>query len=365
MGPGRKLVLAFASFASGALFCGVGAAQVTYSAIDKATVRVFAAHEVTTRDVTTKSGRSYRLAVPESVHGSGVRVAPDGLILTAYHVVEHASFVAVMGPADAHARPASVVFADQRHDYAFVYAGGPPSDAVSLPAVAPSVPVRSTVYAVGYPLDADRKQPQSNRGIIAGALRDGSLQLDIAVNPGNSGGPVTDEHEALLGIVVARGDPRKGVEGIGVAVPLDPILEGYRTLGAAGGPLERARRRVARWGDAGWAKADLVAAITSRESVLGMVREATARIAGGPGEDAPVIGPRLEDALARTQRSDADVLVLAAAFAWNGAAVARDLGRDDYPKRLRLARTLCEAAVRLDTGVRARSPFVATVLDAE
>src|SRR5262249_53314500 len=88
-----------------------------------------------------------------------------------------------------------------------------------------------TVYVVGYPLDASRTRPQSQQGIVSGALPDGSLQLGVALNPGNSGGPVVDDKERFLGIAVARADPRAGAQGIGVAIPAEQIAPGYRRIG--------------------------------------------------------------------------------------------------------------------------------------
>src|SRR5690606_25310334 len=96
--------------------------------------------------------------------------------------------------------------------------------------------VRSTIFAVGYPLDATRKQPQSARGIIAGFLDDGTVQLDIALNPGNSGGPIIDELDAVVGMAIARGDVEQGVQGIGFAVPVQllqaALVEAKRRLAA-------------------------------------------------------------------------------------------------------------------------------------
>jgi len=337
--------------------------EVKYSRIDRATVRVFSIRGVDIMSLTTKSGHSYRLAVPDVGHGSGIRISRDGLILTAYHVVEKARFVAVRSPGEERARPARVVYANKEHDYAFVSVPGTSDDIVPLPDKAPDLAVRQPVFAVGYPLDADRDRPQSNRGIVAGVLRDGSLQLDIAVNWGNSGGPIMDEHEALLGIVVARGDPRKGIEGIGVAVPLERILDGYRHLPKTG--RTSARAAFEDTSDPSWMIAALVASVTQRKSVLGIVQEATAVLTTTEGDaDGAVILPKLNAAIRATNGQDADVLALAAAYQWNAAAVAKDLGKD-YRERYRRALALVEKADKLDPTLKKRSKFVAALLDDE
>ncbi|MBK7775669.1 MAG: serine protease [Sandaracinaceae bacterium] len=79
---------------------------------------------------------------------------------------------------------------------------------------------RQPVFTVGYPLDASRRQAQSSRGIVGGVRDDGQVQLDMDVNPGNSGGPVIDEADQVVGMLVARGDVASGVQGVAVAVPL-------------------------------------------------------------------------------------------------------------------------------------------------
>lgn len=60
------------------------------------------------------------------------------------------------------------------------------------------------------------------------------------LNPGNSGGPVIDESGQLLGVAIAGSDPRRGAQGIGVAVRLEQIRQ---SLGAVRqGRLRPARR---------------------------------------------------------------------------------------------------------------------------
>lgn len=219
-------------------------ASVSYGRIDNATVRVFAVQSV---DVATAQGRyvSRTIALPEAGHGTGVVVDPRGVILTAAHVIEGARHVAVRLPGDGGVFPAVVIRRNQQLDFAFllIKPNGRLGNYLALPEQAVPLTVRQTVDAIGYPLDANRSQPQSTRGIISGALDDSRLQLGISVNPGNSGGPLVNEREELVGMVVARGDPREGVQGIGVAVPIAPIRAEY-ALALQRGEMHEAHRAL-------------------------------------------------------------------------------------------------------------------------
>ncbi|MCB9616949.1 MAG: trypsin-like peptidase domain-containing protein [Sandaracinus sp.] len=201
---------------------------VAYGTVDAATVRIFAVGDVRAARV---RGRLYPrvLALPEVGHGSGVIVDPRGVVVTAAHVVEGAHHVAVRLPGATEVLAARVVHRDRELDFALllVLAESPFPAVVPLPEEAPTLTVRQTVDAIGYPLDASRENPQSTRGIVSAATEDGQLQLGISVNPGNSGGPLVDEDEHLVGIVVARGDPSRGVQGIGFGVPVAPIRRAY------------------------------------------------------------------------------------------------------------------------------------------
>jgi len=193
------------------------AAAETSSPIDASTVRVFTVGTVGVHQIELAGGQAVSIARATAGHGSGF-VADDGLIVTAQHVVEGARHVVVRLPGEGGFFPARVVFEDKARDIAVLAVEGalPPALAMSAEAAR----VRSTVFAVGYPVDATRKQPQSARGIIAGYLDDGTVQLDMALNPGSSGGPIVNEQDEIVGMAMARGAVDEGVQGIGYAVPV-------------------------------------------------------------------------------------------------------------------------------------------------
>jgi S1-C subfamily serine protease len=346
------------------------AAGVTldYSVIDRSTVRVFSVHGVGTAAIPTSRGARRLLALPESSHGSGLLVSADGLIVTARHVVRDGNLLAVWVPGHERAFEAHVVHVDETWDLAVLAIQGTFTDFVPIRALGRALHVREQVHAIGYPLDARRTDPQSAQGIVAGVLPSGELQLDIGVNPGNSGGPLIDADEHVVGIVVARGDVEQGVQSIGVAVPVDPIATLLATLTPDSGPVATARLGLLN--DAHSAEVAELVQILVRVRGAELYRDVERALEGsGTGE-----------VLARLRRfadsaTDAETIALLAAYFWDaaalvlerngGALLASELGagadRDLASDLLRRSVRLCFEARRRDATIITRSPFVAWV----
>jgi hypothetical protein len=331
--------------------------DLKYTGLDDATVRVFAFTGVEVERARSASGRSYVLAVPQVGHGTGLQVSRDGVILTAKHVVEGAAILAVQFPSEDRAVAARVAYADEDHDHAFLVVSGSHKSFVPIPARKPKLAVRQTVYVIGYPLDATRKRPQSQAGIVSGVLPDGSLQLGVALNPGNSGGPVVDAQERLIGIAVAGADPKAGAQGIGVAVPVEHILAGYA---AAQKNLGGARQDLARDSKKLKADADLLSSILTDEDA----DTAWSVLAGrkGEGRSRKTLDELVDASLRAAGSPSADLLALAAANEWNAAAASVDRG-EPHGGRLARAKALAERARGVDSRIVERSPFVAFALD--
>jgi S1-C subfamily serine protease len=339
-----------------------------YSVIDRSTVRVFSVHGVGTVAIPTSRGARRLLALPESSHGSGLLVSADGLVVTARHVVRDGNLLAVWVPGHERAFEAHVVHVDETWDLAVLAIQGTFTDFVPIGALGRALHVREQVHAIGYPLDASRTDPQSAQGIVAGVLPSGELQLDIGVNPGNSGGPLIDADEHVVGIVVARGDVEQGVQSIGVAVPVDPIARLLATLTPDSGPVATARLGLLN--DAHSAEVAELVQILVRVQGAELYRDVERALEGrGTGE-----------VLARLRRfadgaTDAETIALLAAYFWDaaalvlerngGALLASELGpgadRDLADDLLRRAVHLCFEARRRDPTIAARSPFVAWV----
>jgi S1-C subfamily serine protease len=334
-------------------------ADIAYSDLDSATVRVFVFSGIDAAQGVAASGTRYVVGRPRAGHGSGLLVSQDGSILTARHVVENARFIAVQFPGEEHAVPARVAYIDKELDHAFLVVEGKRKAFLGLPATGPKLSVRETVYVVGYPLDASRAHAQSQQGIISGVLKDGSLQLGIALNPGNSGGPVVDSQEHLIGIAVARADPAAGAQGIGVAVPVEQILPSYQKL-LGSKELILAQKELGVDRERRQAFADVLATLLTADD------SDTAWVALGGKKDAPTSSAKLDAMLEKAWKTgkgpSADVLMLDAAQRWN-TGVVRAERKTESAEALEQARKLVKRADELEPGLAKQSSFVSFVLE--
>jgi S1-C subfamily serine protease len=334
-------------------------ADIAYSDLDSATVRVFVFSGVEAVQVRGASRKAYVVARPRAGHGSGLLVSKDGLILTARHVVENTRFIAVQFPGEERAVPARIAYADKERDHAFLVVEGTRKAFVEFPATGPKLTVRETVFVAGYPLDASRTHAQSQQGIISGVLADGSLQLGIALNPGNSGGPVVDAEEHLIGIAVARADPAAGAQGIGVAVPVEQILPSYKQL-LGSKDLVAAQKQLGTDRERQQAFANVLGTLLTADDTD------TAWRALGGDKDAQAASAKLESALEDAWKAgkgpSADLLTLFAAHRWN-AGVVRTERAGSGASTLAQARELVTKANGLDSELAKQSSFVSFVLE--
>lgn len=204
---------------------------------------------------------SEMIAVPLVSHGTGVVIDPTGVILTARHVVERNLLLAVWKPGSSEPLVATVAH-QAEEDYALLVVPGESPDFLPLPAAdaAPAASTRMRVFAFGYPEDLFEEFPAATEGIISRQSVTGLYQISAAVNPGNSGGPLVDEHDRLLGVVILR---RRDAEGMGYALPIETVAAAYPAIRDSG-VLEEARQRVT---SADWTVQAELAAMNARWAV--------------------------------------------------------------------------------------------------
>lgn len=165
-------------------------------------------------------------AVPVHGQGSGFIVGKDGIILTNAHVVRDANEVMVK-------------LNDRREYKAKVLGSDPSTDvavlkikATDLPTVSIGNPsqlgVGDYVLAIGSPFGFEHS---ATAGIVSAKGRSlpgdsyvPFIQTDVAVNPGNSGGPLFDTNGNVVGINSQIYSQTGGYQGLSFAIPIDVAL---------------------------------------------------------------------------------------------------------------------------------------------
>lgn len=172
--------------------------------------------------------------------GSGVIINDRGDILTALHVVSGAQTIQLIF-ADGTQANAKVAVKQPENDIAVLQADKLPAQVVPAVLGNPNaMRVGDEAYAVGNPFGL---YSSMTAGVISGFNRtfqppngspklQGLIQIDAAVNPGNSGGPLLNRYGQVIGIVEGLVNPtdQSFFVGIGFAVPIN--MAG----GAAGSP---------------------------------------------------------------------------------------------------------------------------------
>jgi len=170
------------------------------------------------------------ISTADGTLGSGVVIDSAGDILTCLHLVARATAIEVTF-ADGTTSSAQITSTQPANDIAVLQADNPP--ATLTPAVLGnprSVSVGSEAYVLGSPFGL---YGSFSSGVVSGLNRtfqladgtqlQGMIQVDAAVNPGNSGGPLVNRYGQVIGIVSGIVNPtnQSVFIGIGFAVPID------------------------------------------------------------------------------------------------------------------------------------------------
>ena len=163
--------------------------------------------------------------------GSGFVWDEAGTVVTNNHVVESAREVYVtVGGRNFRA---DVVATSPAHDLAVLRLRGNTRGLVPLPlGQSGELEVGQTAIAIGNPFGFNQTMTTGivsalDRSIEAGEglVLHGLIQVDAAINRGNSGGPLLDSAGRLIGVTTAIYSPSGTSAGIGFAVPVDLVNE--------------------------------------------------------------------------------------------------------------------------------------------
>ncbi len=169
--------------------------------------------------------------------GSGFVISSDGYILTNAHVVADSDDVTVRLADNKREFKAKVVGLDRRTDVALLKV-----DATDLPTVtlgnSADLKVGEWVAAIGSPFGFNNT---ITAGIVSAkgrTLPDESfvpfIQTDVAVNPGNSGGPLLNLKGEVVGINSMIYSGTGGYMGVSFAIPIEVALDVSKQLQATG-----------------------------------------------------------------------------------------------------------------------------------
>ncbi len=167
--------------------------------------------------------RQFRWQSPYSTSlGSGFIISEDGYVVTNDHVVDKGQSVTVILD-DGTEYEASVVGVDDKTDLALLKINSPDRDFTYVKFSEDKIRVGDWVVAVGNPFGLGGTV---TAGIVSASGRDiGSgpyddfIQIDAAVNRGNSGGPAFNLNGEVIGINTAIFSPSGGNVGIAFAIP--------------------------------------------------------------------------------------------------------------------------------------------------
>ena len=148
--------------------------------------------------------------------GSGFAVSEDGYVVTNHHVIEGCQKVLVHSKEQS--IQAIIVTSDPQNDLALLKADFIPETVFPLSADRPEL--LQDIYVAGYPFGKNiSSSVKVTKGIISSLTGIGNnfsnIQIDAALQPGNSGGPILDEKGNVIGVAVAKLDAELILENFG------------------------------------------------------------------------------------------------------------------------------------------------------
>ncbi len=163
----------------------------------------------------------------KTAYGSAFFISKDGYLLTNHHVVEDASKVTIMFN-DRREIDATVVGSDARTDVALLKVNGSNFPELHTGNV-DRLRVGEPVLAIGSPFGFDYS---ASAGIVSAKMRNMMgetsvpfIQTDVALNPGNSGGPLFNQNGEVVGINSRIFSGTGGYMGLSFSIPIDVAMD--------------------------------------------------------------------------------------------------------------------------------------------
>ena len=168
----------------------------------------------------------------EHAYGTGFFVTSDGYMLTNHHVIEGADKITVTLN-DRTELDAKLIGSDERSDVAVLKIDGRLFPALPI-GDSNQLKVGEPVLAIGSPFGFDYS---ASAGIVSAKSRSFSretsvpfIQTDVALNPGNSGGPLFNQSGEVIGINSRIFSGTGGYMGLSFSIPIDAAMDIYEQL---------------------------------------------------------------------------------------------------------------------------------------
>jgi len=155
--------------------------------------------------------------VYSAASGSGFAVTSDGYVVTNYHVIEGCKDVKIHEKGKSIL--ATLVTFDPLNDIALLKGDFKPRSFYPLSRETPKL--LTEIYVAGHPFGQDiSTSVKVTKGIVSSLTgiynNFSNLQIDAALQPGNSGGPIMNDKGNVIGVAVAKLDLEKIVDDYGV-----------------------------------------------------------------------------------------------------------------------------------------------------
>jgi S1-C subfamily serine protease len=149
--------------------------------------------------------------------GSGFAVSSDGHVITNNHVIDGCEDVKIHYKGQS--IPARLITFDPNNDLALLQGSFSPK--THLPISRTNPELLQEIYVAGYPFGRDiSTSVKVTKGIVSSLTGIGNnfsnIQIDAALQPGNSGGPIISTMGNVVGVAVAKLDLEKVLENFGV-----------------------------------------------------------------------------------------------------------------------------------------------------